>query len=172
MRHTWGLFGFFHLFLKATISHMSKQSSTRLYTAIDAQISALTSVSRSGISGMAVWIPSFSLWRDQNRKPFSVWISSYWLTKSYPYFLYVLEDHLHSYALRMKYSFSTCETKHFLGWAAHRENIPEPVTFLFFASSSFGWLSCLCWLPCQTMSNGCSSEENNYFEPSSQKSVA
>lgn len=41
-----------------------------------------------------------------------------------------------------------------------------------FAASTFRWPSCQFWLPCQTMRNGCSYRESNYFKPSSQKSAA
>lgn len=99
---------------------------------------------------------SFSLWIDENSKQFSLWISSYWLKKLYPYFLYMLEEYLHSCALRPKYS---CVKHTFPGLSCTQEEFPRTCNFSFFAAPSFVWPSCQCWLPYQTMSNGCSSEE-------------
>lgn len=70
------------------------------------------------------------------------------------------------YILRTKYFFTTCSRADL-----SRGLTSRGLLLFFFASSSYRWPSCQFWLPCQTVKNGCSYQESNYFELSSWKSV-
>lgn len=70
------------------------------------------------------------------------------------------------YVLRTKYFFTTCSRADL-----SRGLTSRGLSLFFFASSSHRWPSCQFWLSCQTVKNGCSYQESNYFKLSSWKSV-